>query len=391
MFEESRAQAEAFAGKGYDLCKYGKYADALDLFRQASELDPSNFKYWYNAAVACDRVGDDIGMEQASQKTIECDGTFIKGYLRLAKALVRQHKYDSAAEIIATGLLIDETHKELLELKTVVVQKQEERSLVEARRLAEQLQRQQKEMEKINIPPPPPAPPASSAAATTTNLRSSTSTLSGTSALGMSAVTTVGGNIAKSTAGGGPRTGGIPAGQRELPKLNNPYFADSGPRSPPQQPRHTTNPYSSSSPPQQQREIPRFNQPHFGDNTASTTSPRPPPRLARPYSRPQVPPNRANGPDYKDQCATFILVDPNAVQELPDPTTTTTEQARVAAPAVVPTKPQAHPMPQKPQRSTGRGGGGGFFSSSRRSVNNNHNHSNNNINNHDVNGRNVEF
>jgi hypothetical protein len=362
-FEESRAKAEAFAGKGYDLCKYGKYADALHLFQQASELDPSNFKYWYNAAVACDRIGDHVGMERASQKTIECDGTFVKGYVRLAKALVRQHKYDGAAEIVATGLLIDEHYAELLELKKLVATKQEEISMAEARKLADQL-RQQKEREKMQTPAPPLSPTPRITAAPSVSAASS-------------AVTAVGGNNNNKRSGGG-----IPASHREIPKLNNPHFADSGvaARSPPQGPARRM-PQQE----QRQREIPRLNNPHFGDSTGAASAsgsnnsahPRPS-RLNQPYSRPIVPPNRDI--DFKDQCGTFILA-PTAVREMADHHNDANGGgASESAPPhhnhnrFLHQKPAAAATKPPPHKPTGRGGTSYF--SLRRSTNNNNNHHN---------------
>lgn len=309
LLEESKAQAEILAGKGYDLCKYGKYKEALEFYRQACTLDADNFKYWYNAAVACDRIGDNAGMERACLKTIECDGSFIKGYVRLAKAHVRQEKWEEASEVIATGMLIHADSPELKALKEQVDKKQEEKSMIAARQLEQRLQQQQRTAD-------PPERRGSDASQRSGVSYGSTSG---------SAVTAIGGNVAASPTRS-PVTqkpnhvvnllqnkrGGIPPQQREIPKLNNPQYAAPAAVAAPKReiPRLNNPHFGDSAPAAPKRDIPRLNNANFGDsaphhrNLAAHHAP----RLA-------IPPNRDNGPDFKDQCKTFIVAEA-AVKEM---------------------------------------------------------------------------
>ena len=138
---EQIVKAEKLSKKGYDLCRHAKYAEALVYYKKAASLDPTNHKHWYNTAVACDRIGDNAGMESSCVKTIECNGAFMKGYVRLAKALLRQDKVDQAATAVVTGLLVAPDDAELAAIQKEVQKKQEELSVVAIQRLEKEDQR----------------------------------------------------------------------------------------------------------------------------------------------------------------------------------------------------------------------------------------------------------
>lgn len=137
-------QANALAVSGRELCNHGRYEEALPKLIGATNLEPENYRYWYNLAIVYDRLADNERMEHALRKCIERQGNYTKAFVRLINLLERQNRVEEAAEAASTGLMMNPENGDLKKLKERLQKKQEDLSFAEAKRLQEKIRRESK-------------------------------------------------------------------------------------------------------------------------------------------------------------------------------------------------------------------------------------------------------
>jgi small glutamine-rich tetratricopeptide repeat-containing protein alpha len=80
---EDKAQAEKFKQSGNTQMSGKNYAQAIDSYTRAIELDPTNPVYYSNRAAAHTSKNDHLAAVHDAEKAIEVDPSFVKAYSRL--------------------------------------------------------------------------------------------------------------------------------------------------------------------------------------------------------------------------------------------------------------------------------------------------------------------
>uniref|UniRef100_A0A7S2V200 Uncharacterized protein n=1 Tax=Fibrocapsa japonica TaxID=94617 RepID=A0A7S2V200_9STRA len=107
------AAAEAKKAEGNNFFKRGDYDNAIKLYSQAIEIDPSNHAYWSNRSASYAGLGQ---YEQAAEDGMQCirvNKQFIKGYFRAATAQQNLGQNDAALQTVKAGLAIDSSNADL--------------------------------------------------------------------------------------------------------------------------------------------------------------------------------------------------------------------------------------------------------------------------------------
>lgn len=111
------AQAEALKAQGNQFFKSGQYAQAIEKYTEATNLDAGVPAYWSNMAACLEKLGEYEKMADASRQCIKADRNFIKGYFRLATALKGQNKYTECIKTLESGLSIQSSNADLKNMK----------------------------------------------------------------------------------------------------------------------------------------------------------------------------------------------------------------------------------------------------------------------------------
>ncbi|EFA85645.1 DNAJ heat shock N-terminal domain-containing protein [Heterostelium album PN500] len=115
---------EALKVKGNDAFKQQNYHAAIQYFTEAIEASNGTIAVYYgNRAAAQLAIGSKSSLAEAikdSEKAVELDKNFIKGYTRASKAFVQLGKFDQAQTVIVSGLIVDPRNNELLAEKNSI-------------------------------------------------------------------------------------------------------------------------------------------------------------------------------------------------------------------------------------------------------------------------------
>jgi len=102
--------------EGYQLRKDGRYDEAIHIFKQAIEENPTFYLGWYNLALAYDDLKDFSRAKQAYEKAAELepqqpmrDASFYNSY---GYFLYRHKRYKEAIAQLKKALKIDADHPE---------------------------------------------------------------------------------------------------------------------------------------------------------------------------------------------------------------------------------------------------------------------------------------
>ncbi|GAM25433.1 hypothetical protein SAMD00019534_086080 [Acytostelium subglobosum LB1] len=112
---------ESLKAQGNESFKQQNYDEAIQYYTKAIEASEGKIAMYYgNRAASYMAIGTKKSLLQSiedSEKAIEIDRNFIKGYTRASKCLVQLGRFDQAQSVIVNGLVIDPRNSELLSEK----------------------------------------------------------------------------------------------------------------------------------------------------------------------------------------------------------------------------------------------------------------------------------
>jgi stress-induced-phosphoprotein 1 len=117
-------QAEVLKGAGNKFFSTGKYAEAVEKYKEACALDGSVPAYWSNMAACYEKLKDYENMAEAGRGTIKSDRTFVKGYFRLAVAQKHLNQLDECIKTLESGLAVNSSNPDLKRMKKEVTELQ---------------------------------------------------------------------------------------------------------------------------------------------------------------------------------------------------------------------------------------------------------------------------
>jgi len=119
-----KPQAEAIKNQGNQFFKGGQFAQAIEKYKQATEIDPNVPAYWSNMAACYEKLRQYDDMAAASRNCIKADRVFVKGYFRLASALKGMDDFPECIKALESGLAIDSSNADLKRMKKEVIELQ---------------------------------------------------------------------------------------------------------------------------------------------------------------------------------------------------------------------------------------------------------------------------
>ncbi|KUF83918.1 Heat shock protein sti1 [Phytophthora nicotianae] len=142
MAEEWAEQAEAFKVEGNKLLADKQFADAVEMYTRAIELDPENAVYYSNRSAAYLAMGDARGKAlKDAEKCIELKPDWWKGYSRKGAAEHALLRFDAARATYNEGLKLDPDNTSLLQAS--------EEAYAAGQEHSKQLKEQAKEQERV--------------------------------------------------------------------------------------------------------------------------------------------------------------------------------------------------------------------------------------------------
>mmetsp|Transcript_562 Transcript_562/g.866 ORF Transcript_562/g.866 Transcript_562/m.866 type:complete len:262 (+) Transcript_562:59-844(+) len=127
---------DAFSKKDFD--------EAISFYSEAIKISPTNHVLFSNRSACYAGKKEWTAASEDAKSCIKLDPTFIKGYYRLANALIEIEELDAAHSTIKQGLNVDQNNVQLLrQLQTVKTQK---------KKLQIRKKQEQKSASAINLP-----------------------------------------------------------------------------------------------------------------------------------------------------------------------------------------------------------------------------------------------
>jgi Flp pilus assembly protein TadD len=91
--------AEALNQAGVRAYEAENYREAVRLFREASEADPSNSSYFTNLGVACGELDDDLGAFAAYLRAVDLNPQELQAYLNMGTLYAERERPVEAREV----------------------------------------------------------------------------------------------------------------------------------------------------------------------------------------------------------------------------------------------------------------------------------------------------
>ncbi|KAH9108501.1 hypothetical protein AeMF1_016333 [Aphanomyces euteiches] len=112
----AKTQAEAKKNEGNEFFKKGQYAQAIEKYTEAINLDPTNHVYYSNRSAAYSGQSLFAQAAQDGEKCVQLNPQFVKGYHRYALGLKGTKQYAKALEVLKAGQKVDFDNKDLNKL-----------------------------------------------------------------------------------------------------------------------------------------------------------------------------------------------------------------------------------------------------------------------------------
>jgi stress-induced-phosphoprotein 1 len=117
-------KAEVFKNEGNAFFKRSQFQNAIDKYKQAADIDPSEPAYWSNMAACYEKIGNYEEMASASQNCVKADKTFVKGYFRLATAQKYLNDLPNCIKTLESGLAVQPSNLDLKKMKKEITELQ---------------------------------------------------------------------------------------------------------------------------------------------------------------------------------------------------------------------------------------------------------------------------
>jgi tetratricopeptide (TPR) repeat protein len=111
--------------KGNMAYEKGDYAAALEEYKAAVQIDPSQPSYWHNLGLTQYRLGQFGEAERSLRKTIELNGNYPDAHFNLALVLDRQGRVRDALRACQKALELNPLHVEASRLRAILEKKAE--------------------------------------------------------------------------------------------------------------------------------------------------------------------------------------------------------------------------------------------------------------------------
>lgn len=112
----SKSLAQVRKREGNSFYKKEKYAEAIDKYSAAIELDDSDISFYSNRSACHIALQMYEQAVEDGQKCLKLDKNYLKGYYRSGVGLIGLEKYEAALKVLQQGLLLDPTNAELVQV-----------------------------------------------------------------------------------------------------------------------------------------------------------------------------------------------------------------------------------------------------------------------------------
>mmetsp|Transcript_6906 Transcript_6906/g.17319 ORF Transcript_6906/g.17319 Transcript_6906/m.17319 type:complete len:326 (+) Transcript_6906:198-1175(+) len=123
-------RAEAIKAEGNSFFKSGKYALAIDKYKEATAIDDKVPSYWSNMAACYEKLGKYEEMADAARSCIKADKSFVKGYFRLAVAYKQLNSLPECIKALESGLAVQSSNPDLKRMKKEITELQRSEQVV---------------------------------------------------------------------------------------------------------------------------------------------------------------------------------------------------------------------------------------------------------------------
>jgi stress-induced-phosphoprotein 1 len=118
------SRAEAIKAEGNTFFKSGKYAQAIEKYKEATQIDDKVPSYWSNMAACYEKLSKFEEMADAGRACVKADKSFVKGYFRLAVAYKQLNQLTDCIKTLESGLAVQSSNPDLKRMKKEVTELQ---------------------------------------------------------------------------------------------------------------------------------------------------------------------------------------------------------------------------------------------------------------------------
>jgi len=118
------SRAEAIKAEGNAFFKSGKYAQAIEKYIEATNIDDKVPSYWSNMAACYEKLSKFEEMADAGRACVKADKSFVKGYFRLAVAYKQLNQLTECIKTLESGLAVQSSNPDLKRMKKEVTELQ---------------------------------------------------------------------------------------------------------------------------------------------------------------------------------------------------------------------------------------------------------------------------
>lgn len=108
---ELKEKANNYKNEGNELMKQEKYAEALDAYNKAIEIDKSNAVYYCNRAAAHSKLADYLNSIEDCKNALKIDPTYSKAWGRLGLAFLSNNQMEEAYEAYNKAISLEPSNE----------------------------------------------------------------------------------------------------------------------------------------------------------------------------------------------------------------------------------------------------------------------------------------